>query len=290
MTSKNSLPKILDRVAKKMQVDFEESAAIKHSGSKGTVRERDVQREFLAKYVPASARVTGSGELVSVDGQVSGQCDLMIVDADTPPLWAAEDYTIVPVECCHVTVEVKSNLTVEELKKSWAGAKHAKSLPRTAYLHSPTLVSFNRQAHDRQWQHAFPLRSIVFAYDSASLDTLGKEMSLLAHQDPDPAIGLDAVCVLNRGTISWIRPGSGAMFERFPDSMVFTSGTTPGNVLLFMLASLNSLLSNTRYNDKFDLKSYITASLGDCQTFWRDGHAYEVVPLGDGRQVTRRVG
>lgn len=289
MTSDNSLHKILDRVAKKMQVDFEESAAIEHSGSKGTVRERDVQREFLAKYVPASARVTGSGELVSVGGQVSGQCDLMIVDADTPPLWAAEDYALVPVECCHVTIEVKSNLTVDELKRSWVGAKKAKSLPRTAYLQSPSPVSFNRQAYGRRWPHAFPIRSIVFAYDGALLDTLGKEMSLLAQQDQDPAIGIDAVCVLNRGTISWIQSGSGAMFERFPDSLVFTSDTTPGNVLLFMVASLNNVLSNARYNDKFDIKSYVTESLGDFQKFWRDGDAHEVVRLGDGRQVFRKV-
>lgn len=290
MTSNNSLHKILDRVAKKMQVDFEETAAIKHSGSKGTVRERDVQREFLAKYVPASARVTGSGELVSVDGQVSGQCDLMLVDADTPPLWAAEDYAIVPVECCQVTVEVKSTLTVEELKKSWAGATKAKSLPRTAYLRSPVPFSFNRQAYGRQWQQAFPLRSIVFAYDGALLDTLGKEMSLLAQQDQDPAMGIDAVCVLNRGTISWIRPGSGDMFDRSPDSLVFISDTTPGNVLLFMVASLNSVLSSTRYNDKFDVRSYITDSLGGFQKFWRDGDAYEAVLLGDGRQVFRKMG
>lgn len=289
MASDNSLHRILDRVAKKMQVDFEESAAIKHSGSKGTVRERDVQREFLAKYVPASARVTGSGELVSVGGQASGQCDLMIVDADTPPLWAAEDYAIVPVECCQVTVEVKSYLTVEELKKSWAGAKKAKSLPRTAYLQSPAPISFNRQAYGRQWQHAFPLRSIVFAYDGALLGTLGKEMSLLAQQDPDPAIGVDAVCVLDRGTISWIRPDSGDVFERSAHSMVFTSDTTPGNVLLFMVASLNSLLSSTRYNDKFDVKSYITESLGDFQDFWRDGDAYEVVFLGNGRQIFQKM-
>jgi hypothetical protein len=287
MASENSLHRILDRVAKKMQVDLEESGAIQHRGSKGTVRERDVQRDFLQKYLPSVARATGSGELVSVDGQVSGQCDLMVVDADTPPLWAAEDYAIVPVECCHVTVEVKSNLTVEELRKSWAAAKRAKTLPRTAYLPSPMPISLTRQAYGRQWEHAFPLRSIVFAYDSATLDTLGKEMSILAQQDPDPAMGVDAVCVLNRGTLSWIQTGTSAMFDRHPDSMVFTSSTTPGNVLLFLLASINSLLSSARYNDRFDVKRYITESLGNFNGFWRDGDRYEGDRLGEGTQIIR---
>jgi hypothetical protein len=282
MNSANRLHDTLHRVATRMRLDFEESAAIQHNASKGTVRERDVQQDFLEKYLPSVVRVSGSGELVSADGQVSGQCDLMVVDVETPPLWAKEDYAIVPVECCHIVVEVKSNLTVAELKKSWAAARKAKSLPRTAYLPNPSPISYTRVAYGRQWENAVPLRYVIFAYDSATLDTLGKEMSVLAQQDPDPAIGIDAVCVLNRGILSWIEPGTSVMFDRRPDSYVFTTNTEPGNVLLFLVTSLNDITSATRHNEKFDLKAYVKESMGDFDGFWRAGDRYLGVPTGAG--------
>lgn len=288
MTS-NSLREILGRVAQRMQVDFDESAAIQHSGSKGTVRERDLQRDFLEKYTPSSVLIAGSGELVSADGQTSGQCDLMIVDSNTPPLWAAEDYAIVPIECCQVTIEVKSHLSAKELKTSWVAASKAKQLPRSAYLENPDPIIYNRHAYGSRWEHAFPLRSIVFAYDSATLETLAKEMSVLAQSEDNPAMGLDAVCVLNRGTISWIQPGSGGLFERAGDSLLFTSETPPGSVLLFMVAMLSKILASTRYNEKFDITSYINDSLGEFQTFWRHGEAFRLVTLMDGRQVFQPV-
>lgn len=288
MSTANSLHEILDLVAKKMQLDFEESARIEHRGSKGTVRERDIQRTFLEKYLPGVAQVTGSGELVSSDGQVSGQCDLMIVDAETPPLWKKEDYAIVPVECCYVVVEVKSDLTAGELKKSWAAAKKVKLLPRTAYLPPISPISMTRTAYGRQWPHALPVRHIVFGYDGATLDTLAKEMSVLAQQDAAPWIGIDAVCVLNRGIVSWQNMSTGAVFERQVGSMAFASPTTPGNVLLFMMTSLNEILAMARYNEKFNIKDYVAHSLGQVATRWQDGLEYEAIPLGGDRVFVRQ--
>lgn len=257
-------------VAEQVRLDFEQSAPIVHSGSKGTVREAGLRRGFLEKYVSSAARVIGSGELVATDGQVSTQCDLMIVEPDTPPLWSAEDFAVVPVECCHVVIEVKSNLTAQELKTSWAAAKKAKSLPRRASLRHP-LVSYTRTAYGREWPHAFPLRHIVFGYEGSTLDTLAKELSMLAEQDGDPAMGVDALYVLNRGIVSWQSISTGEFFERASDSLVCTSNTTPGNVLLFMLTTINGIVSTARYNDRFDVKAYVTHSLGQIDSRWIAG-------------------
>lgn len=257
-------------VADQVRLDFEQSAPIVHSGSKGTVRETGLRRAFLEKYVSSAARVIGSGELVATDGQVSTQCDLMIVEPDTPPLWSAEDFAVVPVECCHVVIEVKSNLTAPELKKSWAAAKKAKSLPRRAYRSHP-LASYTRSAYGRNWEHAFPLRYIVFGYEGSTLDTLAKELSVLAGQDSDPAMGVDALCVLNRGIVSWQSLSTGEFFERASDSTVCTSNTTPGSTLLFMLTSINEIVSTARYNDRFDMRAYVTHSLGQVDSRWMAG-------------------
>lgn len=250
-----------------MALDFQQSAAVQHSGSKGTVRERDVQRDFLEKYLPSAARVTGSGELLSGDGRASGQCDIMIVDSDTPPLWKAEDYQIVPSECCFAIVEVKSNLTVEELKKAWSAARKAKALPRTAYLPDPSPITYTRRAYGREWS-AFPPLFFVFAYEGATLDTLGQAVSLLAASEPDIALGIDAICVLNRGVISWQEPVSGDMLMRSPSSVVFSSETSPGDVLMFMTAALNKHLSTARYNPRFDITQYMQGALGAVTNRW----------------------
>lgn len=277
-----SLHEILEMVAKRMQVDFEESASIAHAASKGTIRERDVQRTFLEQYASGVGRITGSGEIVSVDGQVSGQCDLMIVDPETPPLWRKEDYAVVPVECCYIVVEVKSNLTTDELRTSWAAAKKIKGLPRSAYLPDPSPVKFTRTAHGRNWDHAFPIRYIVFGYDGALPGTLAKEMSVLGEGHADPAMGVDAVFVLNRGIVSWQDPSTGAFFERKPGSVAFASSATPANVLLFMVTAINNILSASRYNDRFNLAGYVQQPLGNVESWWRGGVQWRIVSLPGG--------
>ena len=278
MTSGHNLHKILENVAGRMLADFEESAAIKHNPSKGTVRERDLQRAFLEKYLPAVASVRGSGELVSADGQVSGQCDLMVVDAETPPLWIKEDYAAVPAECCHAVIEVKSNLTGDQLKTSWAAAKKVKSLPRTAYRPGPSPTSLIRTAFGREWTHAFPIHYLMFAYEGARLDTLAAQLSALAKQDPDPAMGIDAVYVLNRGTVGWATPSTLEYYQRGADSLTYASTCSPGAVLLFMLTALNDLVANGRYNDSFDIRAYITQSLGAVDGYWKDGEQRLAAP------------
>ncbi len=277
-----SLHSTLGLVAKRMQVDFEASGDIGHAGSKGTVRERDVQRNFLEQYVSGAARVTGSGELLATDGQRSGQCDLMLVDLETPPLFRKEDYAVVPVECCYVVVEVKSNLTTEELKKSWAAAKKVKTLPRTAYLPDPSPLKFARTAHGREWDHAFPIKHFVFGWDGATVQTLAKEMSLLAARDADPAIGIDAVCVLNRGVVSWQDIFTGDLFERQSGSFAFASEATPGGVLLFMVTSVSELLSKCRHNERFDIKGYVSEPMGQIDSWWRAGEGFQTAMLPDG--------
>ncbi|QNN82061.1 hypothetical protein H3H54_12675 [Brachybacterium sp. Z12] len=118
MAADEGLHRILEEIATKMESDFRGSGIVEHRGSKGALRE-DALRRFLDDYFLRTAEVAGSGELISSFGQRSGQCDVMIIDAITPPLWTDDSYRIVPVECCDAVIEVKSNITVAELEKSW---------------------------------------------------------------------------------------------------------------------------------------------------------------------------
>lgn len=72
-------------------------------------------REFLDDFLPRVVVVTGNAELISTDGQVSGQCDVLIVDASTPRLWSSDSVRTAPIESCHAWIETKYNLSVAEL-------------------------------------------------------------------------------------------------------------------------------------------------------------------------------
>lgn len=266
MNPPTDLHSILDNVAAQMVADFQASAVVKHRPSKGTVREETV-RSFLADYLPGSATVTGSGELLATTGDVSGQCDVMVIDAGTPPLWKEESYRIAPIECCFATIEVKSDLTRPELKKAWDAAKKVKSLPRSAYLKDPSPISYTRTAYGRQVA-TMPPQVHIFAYSSVSLTVLGEELASLAQDGDDHSLGLDSVCVLDKGLITWANLGTGELGMRLPGSKVAAYQATPGQVLLYLATVLNKHLATATMNPKFDIAGYINGPLGDLYGMW----------------------
>lgn len=266
MNPPTDLHGILDDVAAQMVADFHASARVNHRGSKGTVREETV-RSFLTDYLPGSTTVTGSGELLATTGEVSGQCDVMVMDAGTPPLWKEESYRIAPIECCFATIEVKSDLTRLELKKAWDAAKKVKSLPRSAYLKDPSPISYTRSAYGRQVE-TMPPQVHIFAYSSVSLTVLGEELASLAQGSDDHSLGLDSVCVLDKGFLTWADFESGGLGMRLPNSKVAAYEAAPGQVLLYLATVLNKHLATAILNPKFDITGYIKGALGDLHGMW----------------------
>lgn len=188
---------------------------------------------------------------------MSRQCDLMVLDAVTPPLWERENYRLVPVECCEAVIEVKSHLTVAELKKCWGAARAIKSLPRTAYLPNRNLWTSD----------PMPPQVHVFAYESASLATLGDAMNELANEG-DYSGGLDSVCIFDKGFFSWVDLSTGNFGKRTSDSRVAAYESTPGSVLLFLLSYLNKRLIEAELRPKFDMDGYVSGSLGNLHGLW----------------------
>jgi hypothetical protein len=264
MVESTNLHDILEGVAAQMIADFSSSRAVEHRASKGTVREETV-RAFLANYLPRTTTVTGSGELMAADGGRSGQCDVMVLDASTPPLWEREHYRIAPIECCYATIEVKSRLDSSELRKSWDAAVRLKSLPRTAYL--PELIPIQRMAYGRAVP-AIPPQVHVFAYEGVSLETLGAELTRLAGQEEDHALGIDSVCVLDRGMLVWATLPAGNFGMRQTDSQVASYSASPGDVLLWLTSILNAHLATAVANPRFDILKYVTKSLGELGHLW----------------------
>ncbi|MFJ5611942.1 DUF6602 domain-containing protein [Streptomyces sp. NPDC093221] len=93
-----------------MRADFEQSKVFSHNGEAGTSREVLV-RSFLSSCLPAHVQAIHNAEIVASDGGVSRQCDVVVVNRETPPLTSLDGYRVIPNECVYGLVEVKTNLT-----------------------------------------------------------------------------------------------------------------------------------------------------------------------------------
>lgn len=262
-----TLKDALQSVAQQMLADFQGSALIEHRGSKGTVRESGLREIFLKRYLPGTVIAVGSGEAVATDGSRSGQQDIMIVDPATPPLFERDDYRVVPVECLHGVIEVKSNLTTDELRKSWESIRQLKSMPKTAYSKSP--MSTSRQAYGQTYPYV-PVAGMVFGYDGANLDTLGQTMAELIAEEPDASKRIDSVWVLNEGGLVW-RDHETGMINAQPDpgNDLTVLNATPQQVLMSMTAHIH-IIYGTAFMNPFNVVEYLPGDLGVAGLTWSE--------------------
>jgi hypothetical protein len=107
----------LASIEQKLMLDFKDSASIHHRGDKGTARE-GILRDFLSTkhYLPTRYSVSsGSSHVVSSDGRISSQIDLLIYDEfNSPRLMTVGEIQYLPVECVYGVLEVKSDLSSTE--------------------------------------------------------------------------------------------------------------------------------------------------------------------------------
>ena len=204
-----NLREVLDSVAKKMLADFEGSGAVEHRGSKGTVREANLLNNYLSKYLPRSVKAVHSGEAITVDGDVSAQSDIMILDPSTPPFWDEDNYRVVPIECVHGVIEVKSFLDSTQLRDAWTKIARIKRMPKKAFRSNPGYTR-TRTVYGKVWSYV-PTCGLIFAYDGADLRTLGTTLAELAEEENQdhPEYFVDSVWVLNKGGLVWLNPDNG---------------------------------------------------------------------------------
>ncbi|WP_027465284.1 DUF6602 domain-containing protein [Curtobacterium sp. UNCCL17] len=261
MTSSGTLNGFVDAVAAQMAADFAASAGIQHRGSKGTVRETGV-KDFLKKYLPGTVRVLGSSEVVATNGRNGAQSDILIVDPSTPPIWAAEDFQVVPVECVDAVIEVKSSLTSDELRKAWANIRSVKALPKVAYREQVGL-QFSFDVYGRSWPH-WPTLGFVFAFSSPNtIEKIGEVFAELARNEPDPALRVDGIFILDRGSVVWYDAVKGTYKPTgLIGDLAATVTSSPGQVLLTALSALHGTLTQVEHRT-FDLMQYIAPGIGD---------------------------
>jgi hypothetical protein len=256
----NALQSRFAPVAKRIRSDFEASKNTHHRGSRGTERE-EIFAKFLELYVPGTVEVVHNAEIVTATGEVSGQCDIVIVDQSAPRIQDLQSHRVVPAECIFGVVEVKSRLTGPELIDSCAKIAKVKRLTRTAYAYhdSPTL---HPQRSDLF--RPTPIFGYVFAFEGIQLKNLGKKFWEWCKENPR-AEHPDGAWIADSGMIVWgPSDGFGSWYPLVREPQIdreirLLGPMQDGDVLLGMIMSVCSLLTSPL--PPLDLAGYLSGGV-----------------------------
>ena len=211
--------------------EFLESDSFQHGLSKGEEREVPIQ-QFFRRWLPDTFRVD-KGEVVDIFGRTSPQLDLLITDGMRNAPLRRGSIVIMPAEALLVSVEVKSCLTLAEIKTSLNSARELRRLrPFKSKLAERRRKG--KPADDRsRYFHS------IFAYgtDLSVADWLKREFSRMQRASRELRIPLnviDRMYVASRGLIN-IPASTGT--EEEPKGTAF---------LQYYMHTLNFLLRENR--------------------------------------------
>lgn len=119
----NVIKEYSSALAKSLIARSRSLSGLKHRQLKGILRELFVT-DALDPYLTNQFSI-GTGIVVNQRGEQSSQIDIIVYDNNIlPPFIQKQNVGVYPVECVLATIEVKSRLTSDELKKAEKKAKH----------------------------------------------------------------------------------------------------------------------------------------------------------------------
>jgi hypothetical protein len=168
-----------------------DSLLYEHKGDRGEFRERVIE-DFLRPFMPKCYGL-GSGEVFSQDGAGSRQLDVVFYDdVFSTILFRDKNNQLFPCESVFGSVEVKSQLTTEELDTAIENVASLKRLER-APSDMLDLLPFRRLnvgqglSFDKGVKN--PYLGMVFTYDGLTAATvLDKLNKLVANPDQNKAL------------------------------------------------------------------------------------------------------
>jgi len=253
------LGKVLTSVAKRMRDDFDMSTVILHRGQAGMSRE-SIVRDFVAGQLPGHIEAVHGGEIMTAGGEISPECDVLIVDRNTPPLLDTDNYRIVYNECVYGVLEVKTKLDGRDLADACEKIRLIKAMPKSAYLSD--MWSRSHSAYGKTYNYV-PIAGMIFAFDSIDLYTLARQFRAWCADvsvDKRP----DSIWVLGKGFIAWRNPDNGLIDEKpEPGAGMLIMQATEGQDILLALAMHLRLSFATAWMPPLKLGDYLGSdSLG----------------------------
>lgn len=201
---------------------------IEHQGLKGNIREMFVT-QMVMPVMPPEIR-SGSGKLISHDGKMSSQMDVVLyAPSIMPPALFDATTGLFPVEAALYTIEVKSKLTATNLKGAIINARSIRNLKTLStehwYMKEGAVDPFSLTTNT-----AYPV-SVLFAFGTdltiGGTDELARYRAYDTAADSDPAF--QVICVVGQGY--WYLQKNGGWrcwpaSKELDEVMVFLAGTT----------------------------------------------------------------
>jgi hypothetical protein len=180
-----------------------------HPGEFGTYRET-ICKEFLTSFIPQRMTID-SGFLINSDGKISTQCDLVIYDKSVTPLLQNENrQRFFPIESVCAVGEIKSVMSLNDLKEALLKLSNHKSLRDTLY--EPQY--FYKMKDDEKFQPEVEEKDQIITFlicESFSFnihDKLGEVLNCYNKQLPHRPFchKHNLILSLNDGLITYIHP------------------------------------------------------------------------------------
>jgi len=193
----------MKEAAEQLALDFGQATAIGHAGERGTRREESV-RKFLADRLPGGYAVQTGFSFDARDRQ-SKQLDVLIYRVRDTPFLLAGHPSFVPCESLLAAIEIKSELTANEVRDALAVADSIRAL-------KPFDKSFT-DARERGKPASDDLPRCFFSVFAFATDLSegngwlireGKRFARVANEVSIPPHYIDRLVVMDRGVINCV--------------------------------------------------------------------------------------
>lgn len=239
---------VIKSAAKKMQIEFEEiTSQVNHRPTKGDFRE-NILKDFLKKYLPENFGIC-KGIVIDVDGNQSNQQDILIYDKSfTPRFLHTDDENVLPIESILATIEVKSTLTREELRKALDNIKSIRSLNKS-FSSGQVITTY----------HPF---GFIFSYDSINMENLIEVYRVFFRQSTSDSLPT-LICSLQKGCIlhMWKENIEYISINLVNSTFGLRKSEEKGDNLMLFYLILTKALFFENHNNRFpDLSQYAIKS------------------------------
>ncbi|GCB91758.1 DUF6602 domain-containing protein [Streptomyces noursei] len=265
--TQDKLGNILSSVAKRMRADFEQSQNFNHNGEAGTSRELLIQ-EFLSGYLPTHVEAVHNVEVISTNGDVSPQSDIVLIDRGTPPFTSLKGFRIIPNECVYGMVEVKTKLDGNQLTDACNKISKMRTMPKTAYRPITGTIPRSTKAYG-QVHNYFPTSGMIVGFDSLKLETIGNHLIDWC-RTRNPYEWPDSVWVAGKGHLQWGDARTGSLFRSpVAGASLFQIDADPEQDILLPLALHLNVHFSDAWMNPLDLNPYSgTTPLGHIARNW----------------------
>lgn len=239
-----NIKQLFRNVSAQLNLKFKETEqTLNFPLDRGGEREEAI-RQFLVKTLPRRYGIS-KGFVVSHKGIQSNQCDIIIYDAETSPIFYKDvSQEIFPIEAVYSVIQVKSKLGKKELQDAIQNIKLYKQVPRNDVTTTGIGIEirYNRPVN--------PKFGVLVAY------SLGKEFEqknqneiqaelIKEIEKEKPSERIDLICIIDRGIIMpvKVRKEDNVHFISFfeEDAPFLMVGDSKESMGLFFVALLHAL-------------------------------------------------